>query len=446
MITIGDHAPSFWSTGSSRKRPRRYTSDMSSRRLVLILALALVSNAAAAEHERGWTADPAVVEKLQKRRPDRMVEESKVPGYELPDALRMNDGDLVSSPREWPARRQEIMEMFHSEMFGRSPGRPQELNFETVEENTHALDGAATRKRIAIVSRYDGRSHRFELILFLPNEPARAAPTFLFINNRNPQQNTDPTRKVKSPFWPVEEMIARGYAMAAIQNGDLAPDVKTDDTTFRHGVIRLFEGDRADRPGDAWAALAAWAWGASRSMDYLETEPRVNAKRVAVIGHSRGGKTALWAAAEDERFALAISNNSGSCGAALSRRRFGETIRMTHTNPHWFCDNFRKYHDREDDLPFDQHMLVGLIAPRAVYVASASEDLWADPRGEFLSLAHASPVYALWGHDPIPPDAMPPLETPLRGGPRGYHIRSGGHDLTLYDWNRFADFADALWR
>lgn len=218
-----------------------------------------------------------------------------------------------------------------------------------------------------------------------------------------------------------------------------------DDTTFRRGVVRLFEGDRADRPADAWMAISAWAWGASRAMDYLETDPRVDAKRVAVVGHSRGGKTALWAAAEDERFAMAVSNNSGSCGAALSRRRFGETIVMTHTNPHWFCDNFRRYHDSEDDLPFDQHMLIGLIAPRAVYVTSATEDLWADPRGEFLGLAHSSPVYALWGHPPIAPDAMPLADSPLRAGPRAYHIRTGVHDLTAYDWARFADFADAIW-
>ena len=402
---------------------------------------------APAAYAQGWEADPALVKRLMERRPERMVDEAKVPAYVLPDALRFEDGRAVTTVEQWRKRRPEILEMFRSQMFGRSPGRPQELTFEPVEENPDALAGAATLRRIAIVSRQEDRTHRFELVLLIPNGKPKPVPAFLLINNRDPEKNTDHTRRAKSPFWPVEEMIARGYAMAVIQNRDLAPDVKTDDTTWRQGVVRLFEGERADRrPADAWMALAAWAWGASRAMDYLETDTRVDSKRVAVVGHSRGGKTALWAAAEDERFAMAISNNSGSCGAAISRRRFGERIKLTHTNPHWFCDNFRKYHDREDDLPFDQHMLIGLIAPRGVYVTSATEDLWADPKGEFLGLAHASSVYALWGQPPIPPDTMPAADTPLRVGFRAYHIRTGAHDLTAYDWRCFAGFADALWR
>src|SRR5690606_30080511 len=201
-----------------------------------------------------------------------------------------------------------------------------------------------------------------------------------------------------------------------------------------------------DRPDDACAALAAWGWGASRCMDYFETDGDVEAKQVAVLGHSRGGKAALWTGAEDERFALVISNNSGCGGAALSRRRFGETVERINANfPHWFCDAFKSYDDREDDLPFDQHMLVALIAPRAVCIASADEDLWADPRGEFLSLAHASPVYSLWDHQAVAADAMPALDHPLVAGPRAYHIRSGGHNLTPQDWGWYMDFADRLW-
>ena len=334
--------------------------------LVLSVVFALASTLAQAARREGtgWAADPALVQRLQKRRPDRMVEEAKVRSFVLPDPLRFADGRTVSTPQQWPQRRSEILESFRSQMFGRSPGRPQQLRFDVVEEDATAMGGAATFKRVAIHSGHEGRTHRFDVILFLPNARPTPAPVFLLLNNRNPEQNTDPTRKVKSDFWPAEKIIARGYGAAAIQNNDLAPDVKTDATSFRQGCIRLFEGDRADRPADAWMAISAWAWGASRALDYLETDPRVDGKRVAVVGHSRGGKTALWAAAQDERFAMAVSNNSGSCGAAISRRRFGETIAMTHTNPHWFCDNFRKYHDREDDLPFDQHMLLGLVAPR----------------------------------------------------------------------------------
>jgi hypothetical protein len=414
--------------------------------MVAVVMLFVGQNGQAADGQatRGWVADPTLVADLQKRRPDRMVDESKVPPYVLPDALRRADGSIVTTPQQWAQRRAEILELFRSEMFGRSPGRPRELTFEVVARDASALGGAATLKRVAIISRQDGRSHRFELVVFTPNARSHA-PVFLLINNRDPETNTDWTRREKSEFWPVEEMIARGYGMACIQNRDLAPDVKTDGTSWRTGVVRLFEGDRADRPPDAWMALAAWAWGASRALDYLQTDPAVDAARVAVIGHSRGGKTALWAGAEDERFGMVISNNSGSCGAAISRRRFGERIKLTHTNPHWFCDNFRKYHDREDDLPFDQHMLIALAAPRPVYVTSATEDLWADPKGEFLGLAHSSSVYALWGHPAIAPDAMPPADTPLVAGPRAYHVRTGPHNLTAYDWARFADFADTVW-
>ena len=402
----------------------------------------LVCTLALAAHAQSWEPNAQLVQEMQKRRPERMIDESKVPAYRLPDALRMSDGRRIASAGQWPDRRDEILELFRREMFGRTPGRPDELRFELIEEDLRALDGTATRRRISIQSSHEGRSHQFELKLFLPNEPKDPVPAFLLICNRDPELNIDHTRKNRSEFWPVEEIIARGYGMVAFFNGQLAPDKSEQ---FREGVLKLFEGDSKDRPADAWAALAAWAWGASRAMDYLETDPRVDAKRVAVAGHSRGGKTALWAAAEDQRFALAISNNSGSCGAALSRRRYGETIAMTDGNPHWFADNFRKYNDREDDLPFDQHMLIGLLAPRAVYVTSATEDLWADPRGEFLGLAHSSSVYALWNHPPIPLDAMPPADTPMIFGPRAYHIRTGKHNLTLYDWLRFADFADRLW-
>jgi hypothetical protein len=389
----------------------------------------------------GWHADPAVVARTTKDQPGFNFDESRVGPYTLPDV--MPRGVAIHTPDAWQPRRAEILNLFRDDVYGRAPGRPEQLSFEKIEENAHAMDGTATLERVAIVSRQSGREHRFVLTLFVPNARPKA-PVFLLINNRA-ASNTDPTRGEKSGFWPAEQVIARGYGIAALQYGDLAPD---DKDHFKDGVIRLFEGDAATRSPHAWGALAAWAWGASRAMDYFETDPRVDAAHVAVLGHSRGGKAALWAGAEDERFALVISNESGEGGAALARRPFGETVaRINAVFPHWFDDTYKTYGDRVDALPIDQHMLLSLIAPRALYVASADEDLWSDPRGEFLSLAASSPVFTLWGDPAIAADAMPALEQPLVDGRRGYHIRRGVHNLTPYDWDRFADFADLLgWR
>lgn len=390
----------------------------------------------------GWRAKPDLVARLSARRPDVNYDESRVKAHTLPDLLAAKRGAVTTSA-QWPARRDEILGLFRDTVYGRSPGRPQHLAFDVIEENPRAMDGAATLRRVAIASRQGQRSHRFELTLFLPNRPGRAA-VFLFINNR-PASLTDPTRKEQSGFWPAEQLIARGYGIAAFQYGDLAPD---DKDAFRTGVMTLFDGSgTGNSPVHTWGALAAWGWGASRVMDYFATDARVDAGRVALVGHSRGGKAALWAGAEDERFAMVVSNESGEGGAALSRRVYGETVERINTQfPHWFTDAYKAYNGRAEALPVDQHMLLALVAPRALYVASADEDLWADPRGEFLSLAASSPVFALWGDAPIGQDAMPPLDTPLVSGRRGYHVRTGDHDLTPYDWDRFADFADRVWK
>lgn len=407
--------------------------------LVFLATATVVTQA----QESGWRANPDVVRKASQDQATFNYDEARVAGYTLPDALTLN-GVPVTSRDRWPSRRVEILELFRANVYGRRPGRAEQQRFDVVEEQARAMNGAATMKRIAVVSTHEGREHRFELLLFLPNARADAVPVFLLLNNR-PVSNTDPTRKLISPFWPAEEMIARGFGIAALQNNELAPDVSE---MFRDGVIRLFEGETAAaRPADAWGAIAAWSWGASRAMDYFETDARVDKARVVVVGHSRGGKAALWAGAEDERFAMVVSNESGEGGAALSRRTFGETTERINTAfPHWFTATYKRFNGRERDLPIDQHMLLALVAPRPLYVASADRDLWSDPRGEFLSLAHTSPVYALWEEAAIGEQTMPALDTPLVVGRRGYHVRTGAHDLTPYDWARFADFADRVWK
>ena len=406
-------------------------------------ALALAGCPLVPGAQGGWQANDEVVRRTAQQQPKFNYEEARVGNYALPNPLAGRAG-VVRTPADWPARRAEILESFREHVYGRSPGSPERLRFDVVEENRQALSGAATMKQVAVISTQNDRDHRFVLTLFLPNKGGGPSPVFLLLNNR-PASNTDPTRQVKSGFWPVEDMIARGFGIAALQVADLAPD---DRDRFRDGVIRLFETTASGpRPSSAWGALAAWAWGASRAMDYFATEPRIDAAHVAVVGHSRGGKAALWAGAEDERFALVVSNDSGEGGAALSRRNYGETLaRITEAFPHWFARNYSSFANRIDALPVDQHMLVALAAPRAIYVASADEDLWADPRGEFLAQVHASPVFALWGDPPIREDQMPPLDQPLVVGRRAYHVRRGSHNLLPFDWTRFAEFARTVWQ
>jgi hypothetical protein len=306
------------------------------------------------------------------------------------------------------------------------------------------MGGRSLRKRIVLRYSGPGGAGAIRVTAFIP-KAARPAPAFLLICNR-PEKNIDPARVEKSPFWPAEELVARGYAALAFYNGDVDPDTFDG---FTNGVHGVFQPDPRARTADSWGTIAAWAWGASRVMDWIETEALLDAKRVAVVGHSRGGKTALWCGATDTRFALTVSNDSGCGGAKLNRMELpkSESIdRITTAFPHWFCETFKRYGANPDALPLDQHMLIALLAPRLAYVASASADDWAGQPGEFRSCQLASPVWQLYGLKGLDGDAFPPPDTPLHGGCVGYHLRTGKHDLTLYDWQRYMDFADKHWR
>jgi len=394
-------------------------------------------------------------------------EEHKVPPYALPDMLITSDGKPADTADVWrQERRPEILDLFRREVYGHPPPSNASVGQEVLAEE-EALGGKAVRRQIRITMTVGERSSAMDCLLHVPAAAnTRGYPLFLGLNFcGNHTVSSEPgipvttqwvrnmpdlgiadhkareeNRGAMAKRWPLQRIIEAGYAVATIYCGDLAPD---DPEHWRTGAWQLFYGLDEERAPEQCGTIAVWAWGLSRAMDVLETDPAIDRKRVIVIGHSRLGKTALWAGAQDERFAMVVSNNSGCGGAAISRRRIGETVEQINQRfPHWFCLNFRKYNGREDALPLDQHMLLGLAAPRPLYVASAEEDIWADPRGEFLSLKGAGPVYELLGRPGLQAEDVPPLEQPLLDAATGYHVRRGRHGITEYDWNQYIAFAD----
>jgi hypothetical protein len=282
----------------------------------------------------------------------------------------------------------------------------------------------------------DARRNRSVRVRMFVPKAGRAVPAFLGLNFAG---NEAVAAGGEASRWPLATIVGRGYALVTACYQDIDPD-RADG--FADGIRALFAPSGRSHAADAWGAIGAWAWGSSRILDYLETAVDIDARRVAVVGHSRLGKAALWAAAQDERFALAIANDSGRGGAAVARRRCGESIgQINSAFPHWFCANFERYDDREDALPVDQHELIALIAPRPVLVCSAADDAWADPPGEFLGALGADPVYRLVGTDGLAVAQMPGVGTPILST-IGHHVRAGGHDMTAVDWTVFLDFAD----
>lgn len=401
------------------------------------------------------------------QQPDVNQTEAKVPAYVLPDPLVMSDGKKVTHVEQWSkSQRPYIYHLFETNVYGRFPRSTLPLHFKITDTDTRALDGAATRKQITLYLSPTDTTAQLHLLLYLPNRARRKVPVFLGMNfygnqsvSPDPAVPVTPLYTVSGPTivnhrasaathgaqasqWPVKEIIAKGYGLATFFCGDAEEDHADG---WKTGLRTKLKDALHIQP-EEWGAIGVWAWALCRALDYLQKDPAVNGQQVALLGHSRLGKAALWAGASDTRFAIVISNESGEGGAALSRRWYGETVEIITRNfPHWFIPAYRSYSSRTDVLPVDQHMLLSLIAPRPLYIASAEGDQWSDPKGEFLSAVHAGPVYRLYGRQGIATDSMPSLQQPV-GEVVRYHIRTGKHDVTDYDWQQYLLFADRHFR
>ncbi len=398
------------------------------------------------------------------------TDESKVTPYTLPDALLTQNGQHIATAEQWTKiRRPEVLKLFEDHIYGAPPeaARKPRLAFAVTSVKEDALGGKAVRKFVQITMPDYPAWKGIELMVYVPKAAKGPVPCFVglsfFGNSAATTEKdvplstgwvradvskgivnyrvTEASRGVESSRWPIEMIIDNGYALATANYGDIEPD---HEQGWKDGVRAIFSKDGANtvwKEGE-WGGIAAWAWGLSRMLDYLETDQSIDAKKCAVIGHSRLGKTALWAGASDGRFALAISNDSGEGGASLMRRNFGETVAvLAGIRPHWFTPTYQRYANNESACPVDSHMLIALMAPRPVYIASATEDKWADPKGEFLAGKNAETVFALFGKKGVGVDEQPAADQSV-GDSIGYHVRAGKHDLTKDDWKHFLRFAE----
>jgi hypothetical protein len=394
------------------------------------------------------------------------LEEEKVAAYTLPDVLQLRSGERVRSVAEWERiRRPQIVALYQQYVYGKMPLRPKGMHVRVNSVNESAVNNKAVCKQVTIFFTPGTDDPSMDVLLYLPKAAKGRVPVFTGLNFYGNQSTTTDTlvriterwvmssqeagikdhrageqsRGLQATRWPVEMLIDAGYGLATAYYGDLEPDHEEGWKEGVRGTAKFFPGIKPSE----WSAIGAWAWGLSRMLDYLETEAQVDAGKVIVTGHSRLGKAALWAAANDRRFAAVVSNNSGEGAAALFRRNFGETItRINQSFPHWFVPAFKAFNGRPAALPVDQHFFLSLMAPRPLYVTSATDDTWADPKGEFLSTLYTKQVYQIYKKKGLGQETMPPADQPVGEWVR-YHLRTGKHDITPYDWEQFIRFADS---
>ena len=366
---------------------------------------------------------------------------------DVPELLVSASGERIATREQWESiRRPEIVKTLLEQEYGVRPiDRPADLAFAEVAVPEDCYDGKAIRKRVRATYSGPGGNGVMNFSVWIPKEK-RPAPVFIHSSPR-PSETADDINGPRPVYWlPVDDIVSRGFAVVAYCNQDVAEDWQGPDIATS-GVFKVFgPQDLANRQPTEWGILSAWAWGMSRVLDWVETEPLLDAKRVAAVGLSRNGKTALIAGAFDTRFALTVSCCSGCSGAKLNHMALheSESLKAIMVARKWFCPNYEKYVglDRTPKMPFDQHELLALVAPRLLYVSSATEDAWAGPRGEFAALELASPVWRLYGLPGLIAHGFPRAEAPLHAGNVAYHLRTGLHDITRYDWRCYMDFAE----
>ena len=386
--------------------------------------------------------------------------EAKVGDYALPDPLLLANGEKVADAKTWyEQRRPEIVKLFEENQFGRSPERPADMSFDVFDQGTSALDGKALRRQVTVYSSKDKSGPKMDLLIYLPADAKQPVPLLLNVGfTANNLMVNDPGVKV-GETWDRQQnkrmpatsgrrfgslnvvpVLEKGFGIATVNYCDIDPDALG---AVGSGVRSLYlKPGQTEPAADEWGSIAAWAWGLSRAMDYLETDSGVDAKRIALMGVSRLGKTVLWTAAHDTRFTLVIASCSGEGGAALSRRNYGETIGdlVAPTRyPYQFCGNYQKWTDKVDQFPVDANLLIALIAPRPVLLQTGDTDRWSDPKGEFLAAVAAGPVYQLLGKQGLETDQMPGAGQPILHT-IGYYMHAGGHGTLPSDWDTFLKF------
>jgi hypothetical protein len=387
-------------------------------------------------------------------------DEAKVGTYILPDPLVLSNGKAVHDAKTWDKRRRpEIVRLFEENQYGRSPGRPPGMSFDVFDTGTPAFEGKAIRRQVTIYLSANKAGPKINLLLYLPAAAAKHVPLLLNIAFSTNSTVVDDPGVKPGEVWDnkthkrvpgaqgrtfgrlnVPLLLDAGFGVATFYYGDVDPD---DPEGFADGIRALYLKPGQSRPApDEWGSIAAWAWGMSRAMDYLETDKGVDAKRVAITGISRLGKTVMWAGAQDPRFAMVLASCSGEGGAALSRRDYGETIAhlVAPTRyPYQFAANYAKYAGFPDMAPMDANMLIALIAPRPVLLQTGNTDFWSDPKGEFLAAVAAGPVYRLLGKDGLDTGLWPAAKTPILHT-IGYYMHDGGHGMVPSDWEIYLEF------